>query len=199
MIIIGLTGSIGMGKTTTARLFSQAGAPVFDADAAVHALYAPGQIGAIAIANAFGRDILATDGAVDRAALGALVRSDRDAFQRLEAIVHPLVAKDRRAFITKARRKGVGVVVLDIPLLFESGGQRRCDVVVVASAPIWMQRRRVLARPGMTRTSLEAILARQTPDAMKRAGADFVVETGFGVPSARRQVRQIMASLHAKS
>ncbi|QUD86656.1 dephospho-CoA kinase [Phenylobacterium montanum] len=193
MIVVGLTGSIGMGKSTTAAMFAEAGAPVYDADAAVHALYAPGGAAVAPIEAAFPGVI--KDGAVDRTALGQRVLGDEAAMKRLEAIVHPLVGASRGGFFEKARADGAEVVVLDIPLLFETGGERNVDAVVVVSAPADLQRERVLARPGMAPEKLDAILARQKPDAEKRARADFVIETGQGLEAARAQVAEVLAAL----
>lgn len=193
MIVVGLTGSIGMGKSTTAAMFAEAGAPVYDADAAVHALYAPGGAAVAAIEAAFPGVV--RDGAVDRGLLGQKVLGDEAAMKRLEAIVHPLVGASRGGFFEAAKARGADVVVLDIPLLFETGGEMNVDAVVVVSAPAELQRRRVLARPGMAEEKLDAILARQKPDAEKRARADFVIDTGEGLQSARRQVRAVLAAL----
>ena len=195
MIVLGLTGSVGMGKSTTARMFADEGAPVWDADAAVHRLYAAGGLAVAAVGEAFPGVV--RDGAVDRAALGAIVHADHAAFERLEDIVHPLVAADRAAFLARARDDGHAVAVLDIPLLFETGAQDRVDAVVVVTAPEEVQRERVLARPGMDETRLAALLERQTPDAHKRAGADFVVDTSRGLEAARDQVRAVLAAVSA--
>ncbi len=192
MILLGLTGSIGMGKTTTAGLFAEAGAPVYDADAAVHALYAAGGAAVAEVERLF-PGVVGADGAVDRARLFARVVSDPEALRRLEAVVHPLVAAHRaRAF---GDLRDAPVIVLDVPLLFETGGDAEVDAVAVASAPAAMQRARVLARPGMTAERLDALLARQSPDAEKRARADFVIETGEGIEPARRQVAAVLATL----
>ena len=193
MIALGLTGSIGMGKTTTARMFAEEGARVHDADATVHQLYARGGAAVAAIAKVFPDAV--KDGAVDRPALAAEIARDPEALQRLEAIVHPLVAAARDAFLDEARQTGAEVVVLDVPLLFETGGHEPPDAVVVVSAPHHAQRQRVLARPGMTAEKLDALIARQVPDADKRARADFVVDTGQGLDHARAQVRQILATV----
>lgn len=190
MITIGLTGSIGMGKSTTAGMFADAGAAVWDADEAVHRLYGPGGAGAAAIAD-LAPDAVADKG-VDRAALRAAILADKTLLKRIEAAVHPLVAADRAAFLSDARETGAAVAVLDIPLLFETGAAFSFDAVVVASAPADQQRARVLARPGMTEEAFEAILGKQTPDDEKRRRADFVVETGEGMDHARAQVRRIM-------
>lgn len=193
MKILGLTGSIGMGKTTTAGLFAEAGAPVYDADAAVHRLYAQGGAAVGPIAEAFPGAVI--DGAVDRARLSGLVLGDPAALRRLEAITHPLVFADRARFLATAAETGASVAVIDVPLLFETGGERFTHAVAVVSAPPAVQRARVLARPGMTPDKLDAILARQTPDADKRAGADFVIDTGSGLEPARAAVADILHTL----
>ena len=193
MIVLGLTGSIGMGKTTTARMFAEEGALVHDADQAVHALYDRGGAAVEALEAAFPGVV--RGGAVDRQALAAQVAGDPQALARLEAIVHPLVGASREALMAKARAEGAQVVVLDVPLLFETGGHENVDAVVVVSAPHEHQRRRVLERQGMSPEKLEALLARQTPDAEKRARADFVVDTGRGLDAAREQVRRILAAV----
>jgi dephospho-CoA kinase len=195
VIVLGLTGSIGMGKSTTAGLFAEAGAPVFSSDETVHALYAPGGAAVVAVEAAFPGVV--RDGTVDRARLAERLAGDPAAFERLEAIVHPLVAAARDRFHAAARREGAAVVVLDIPLLFEAGREGEVDAVVVVTAPPEIQRERVLARPGMTEARLATILARQLPDAEKRARADFVVETGRGIAAARAQVRTILATVTA--
>jgi dephospho-CoA kinase len=193
MIILGLTGSIGMGKSTTAQMFRDEGVPVYDADAAVHALYAPGGAAVAPVGAAFAGVV--KDGAIDRLALRAAVGGDPLAWQRLEAIVHPLVREAQIAFLDQARRSGAKVVVLDIPLLFENGGHKAVDAVVVVTAPPAAQRQRVLDRPGMTEAVLAEILAKQVSDAEKRAMADFVVNTGFGLTEAQAQVRAILDAL----
>jgi dephospho-CoA kinase len=195
MFILGLTGSIGMGKTTTARLFAQAGVPVHDADAAVHRLYEHEAVAAIEAA--FPGTIDA--GKVDRAKLAARVLDDEAAIKRLEAIVHPLVRESETRFLAAAAAQGARIVVLDIPLLFETGGEERVDAVVVVSAPAEVQRARVLARPGMTPAKLDAILAKQVPDSDKRARAHFVVDSARGVDSARVQVRGILRAVASLS
>ena len=189
MFILGLTGSIGMGKTTTARLFAEAGVPVHDADAAVHALY-EGEVVA-AIEAAFPGSTAA--GKVDREKLGRRVVNDPAAFKRLEAIVHPLVRQSETRFLADARARGAPVAVLDIPLLYETGGEARVDAVVVVSAPGEMQRERALQRPAMTVDKLESLLAQQLPDAEKRRRADFIVDSGHGIEHARKQVNEILA------
>ena len=191
MIVVGLTGSIGMGKSATARLFEEEGVPVYDADAAVHELYGAGGAAVEPVEAMFPG--VAPEGFVDRALLSARVLNDTEALRRLESIVHPLVGAHRKAFFRRA--EGEPVVVLDVPLLFETGGHKAMDAVVVVSAPEDLQRRRVLERPGMTAEKLEAILGRQTPDAQKRAGADFVIDTSQGFDSARAQVRSVLEAL----
>lgn len=191
-VVLGLTGSIGMGKSTTAALFREAGVPVHDADATVHALYASGPTVAL-VEQAFPG---ATGPAgVDRAALGARVVNDSAAMARLEAIIHPLVRQAEEDFLAQARAAGHPVVVLDIPLLFETGGESRCDAVIVVSAPSSVQKQRVLDRPGMTQERFAAILARQMPDSEKRARADVVIDTGRGAQDARRQVQAVLRSV----
>jgi dephospho-CoA kinase len=198
MIVVGLTGSIGMGKSTTAALFAEEGAAVFDADAAVAALYGPGGEASALIAEVFPGCASAESG-VDRAALSAALQADPSGFARLEAIVHPLVGAARRAFFDAARAEGREIVVLDVPLLFETGQGDAVDAVVVVSAPESVQKRRVLQRPGMSEAKFEAILARQTPDSEKRARAHHVVDTSQGVEAARAQVRDVIAALKGLS
>jgi dephospho-CoA kinase len=188
---LGLTGSIGMGKSTTALMFAEAGVPVYDADAAVHALYA-GEAAPL-IKAAFPGTV--TDGVVDRPKLGSAVIGKPEAMACLEQIVHPLVRAREQAFQAKAAAAGHRLVVLDIPLLFETKGEARVDAVVVVSAPADVQRSRVLARPGMTPDRFEAIHARQMPDAEKRRRAHFIVDTGRGLDSARHQVRAILRAI----
>ena len=195
-LLVGLTGSIGMGKTETAKMFAQLGVPVYDADAAVHRLYQPGGAAVAKIAEAF-PDCVAGD-QVDRARLGALVTGDPDRFRALEAIVHPLVAREQQQFLKEATDAGAEMVVLDVPLLFETGGHGRMDAVVVVSAPEDVQRARVLARPGMTEDKLKGILAKQMPDADKRAQAHFVIETDKGLEHAFEQVKSVVQALHEK-
>lgn len=197
MLILGLTGSIGMGKSTTAAMFEAEGVPVYDSDAAVHALYAAGGAAVAPVEAAFPGVI--TDGAIDRAKLSAKVVGNPEALAKLEAIVHPLVGADRIGFFQKAQAEGHDIVVLDVPLLFETGGQKSVHKVVVVSAPPEVQRARVLARPEMTPEKFEAILARQLPDAEKRARADFVIDTGQGVEAARKQVRDLLTLLRTSS
>ncbi len=191
MIVVGLTGSIGMGKSTVAAMARRLRVPVFDADAAVHALQAPGGAALPGIAAAFPGVIV--DGVLDRAALGAAVFGDTSALRRLEGIIHPLVTAERVRFFRRHRR--AAVVVLDIPLLFEGGGDAQCGVVAVVSAPAAVQRARVLARPGMTSEKFAAILARQVPDAVKRARADIVIPTGGTKAATLRAVRSLVTTL----
>nr|WP_255500246.1 dephospho-CoA kinase [Brevundimonas sp. P7753] len=188
-----MTGSIGMGKSTTSRMFADEGALVWDADAAVHRLYARGGAAVEPLGQAFPGVVV--DGAVDRTRLAERLGRDEDAFKRLEAIVHPLAAQDRADDLAAASARGVRLAVLDIPLLFETGGDAFVDAVVVVTADPEVQAARVLARPGMTRDRFEAILARQTPDAEKRRRADFLVDTGRGLDAARDQVRQIVETV----
>jgi dephospho-CoA kinase len=192
-LLVGLTGSIGMGKTETAKMFAQLGVPVYDADAAVHRLYEPGGAAVAKVAEAFPDCV--TDARVDRGRLSAHVTGNPAAFRTLEAIVHPLVAVEQQAFLRHAAENGAEIVVLDIPLLFETGGQTRMDAVVVVSAAEDIQRERVLARPGMTEEKLGQILTRQTPDAEKRAQAHFVIETGNGLNHAFEQVKAVVQQL----
>lgn len=197
MKVIGLTGSIGMGKSTTAAMFREAGVPVYDADAAVHDLYDQGGAAVGPVGEAFPGVV--KDGRIDREELRKRVLGDPEALKRLNAIVHPLVGEDRAGFFKAAEAAGADMVVLDIPLLFETGGHERVDFVVVVSAPPEMQRERVLARPGMSPERLDAILAQQTPDAEKRVRAHFVVDTGKGLAHAREQVFHIIAALRASA
>ena len=191
MIVLGLTGSIGMGKSTTARMFVEQGVPVHDSDEAVHRLYA----GAAAPLVEAAFPGTTRDGVVDRALLAARILGDADAIRRVEAIVHPLVRADADAFLARARASGAPIAVLDIPLLFETGGRGRVDKIVVVTAPAEVQRQRVLARPGMTEEKFRAILARQVPDAEKRRLADFIVDSSQGMEAARDQVHAIVDAL----
>lgn len=195
MIILGLTGSIGMGKSTTSRMFADAGAMVWDADAAVHRLYAPGGAAVGPLGEAFPGVVV--DGMVDRTRLAEALGQDEAAFARLEAIVHPLVAQSRANDLARAREEGQRLAVLDIPLLFETGGDQWVDAVVVVSADAAIQRQRVLARPGMTEERFQAILNRQMPDAEKRRRADFIVDTGHGLEAAQQQVIRIVDTVLA--
>jgi dephospho-CoA kinase len=188
MFILGLTGSIGMGKSTTAKFFAEEGVPVHDADAAVHRLYEGEAVAPIEAAFPG-----TTDGkTVDREKLAKRVLGDPAAIARLEAIVHPLVAQARERFLREAERAGAAVAVLDVPLLYETGGEQRCDAIVVVSASADVQRARAFERPDMTEAKFQAILARQMPDAEKRARADFVVDSGQGFEAARAQVHEIL-------
>lgn len=189
MFILGLTGSLGMGKSATAKMFADEGVPVHDADAVVHNLY---ETEAVPLIEAAFPGTTA-GGKVDRQRLATQVLGDGAAIRRLESIVHPLVAAARDRFLAECERKGAAVAVLDIPLLFETGGDIRCDAIVVVSAPPYVQRSRSLERPGMTEQKFAAILAKQLPDAEKRARADFVVDTSKGFDAARAQVRDILA------
>lgn len=193
MMIVGLTGSIGMGKSTAAKMLRQMGVPVYDADAAVHALQAPGGAALPPIETAFPGVVKA--GVLDRQALGARVFGNKEALRKLEAIVHPLVGQKQRAFLKRAALSGARLVVLDIPLLFEGRGERRVDAVLVVSAPAFLQRRRVLARPGMTEEKFAGILRQQVPDALKRRKASVVIPTGLGLAPTRdalmRAVRRL--------
>lgn len=193
MILMGLTGSIGMGKSTTTRMFALAGALTWNADDAVHALYAPGGAAVGPVDEAFPGVVM--NGAVDRDRLAEALGRDPAAFARLEAIVHPLVARGRLEDLETARAAGVRLAVLDIPLLFETGGDRAVHAVIVVTAPPEVQAERVLARPGMTRERFEAILTRQTPDAEKRRRADFIVDTSRGLEAAMVQVEAIVGTV----
>jgi dephospho-CoA kinase len=191
MFILGLTGSVGMGKSATAAMFAAEGVPVHDADAAVHRLYSG--TAAAAIEAAFPGTT--ADGTVDRTKLAQRVFGDPAAMLRLEELVHPLVRREEERFLGEAEKSGAPVAVLDIPLLYETGVEKRCDAVVVVSAPPELQRERVMARPGMTAEKFAAILAKQMPDQEKRAKADFVVDTSRGFEPARAQVREILAQV----
>jgi len=193
MLVLGLTGSIGMGKSTAARLFADAGVPVHDADAVVHRLYEADAVAAIEAA--FPGTTVA--GKVDRARLAAYVLQDPAAIKRLEAIVHPLVRESEVAFLGQAFARGARIVVLDIPLLFETGGATRVDAVVVVSAPPGLQRQRVLGRADMTAAKLDAILAKQMPDSEKRRRAHFIVDSSRDIDSARAQVHGILRAVAA--
>ena len=196
MYLIGLTGSIGMGKSQTASLFRDEGVPVYDADAAVHALYEKGGAAVAPIGQLVPGAVV--DGAVDRAILGRHVLQDNDKLKALEAIVHPLAGQTQMQFLTQAVADGAEMAVLDIPLLFETGGDGFVDSVVVVSAPAALQRERVLARPGMSEEKLDDILAKQMPDADKRARADFIVDSSISVADAHRQVRAILEQLRGR-
>jgi dephospho-CoA kinase len=188
MIILGLTGSIGMGKSTTAKLFAEAGVPVYDADANVHSLYEGEAVAAIEAAFPG----TTADGKVDRNKLSARVVHDPVAIKRLEQIVHPMLGASRQKFFAEAERSGAAVAVIDVPLLFETGGEKRVDAVVVVTTTPEIQRGRILSRDNMTGEKLDAILARQLPDAEKRSRADFVVDTSHGLDPVRAQIRDIL-------
>lgn len=195
MIVIGLTGSIGMGKTTTAKLFAGEGVPVLDSDEVVHGLYRAEAVPLIEAAFP-GTTV---SGAVDRQKLGEVLRQNPANFSRLEEIVHPLVRGRQEAFLVQSRKEDRQFALLDIPLLFETGAESRVDKVVVVSCAPEIQRERVLSRPGMTEEKFEMILTRQMPDAEKRRRADFIVDSGNGVEAARDQVREILQKLAAES
>jgi dephospho-CoA kinase len=188
MLILGLTGSIGMGKSTTAKLFAEAGVPVYDADATVHMLYEGEAVPAIEAAFP-GTTV---DGKVDRNKLSARVVHDPAAIKRLEQIVHPMLGASRQKFLDDAERSGAPVAVVDVPLLFETGGEKRVDAVVVVTTTPELQHQRILARDNMTSEKLDAILARQLPDAEKRRRADFVVDTSDGLDAVRLRIRDIL-------
>jgi dephospho-CoA kinase len=189
--VLCLTGSLGMGKSATAKMFAEAGVPVHDADAVVHELYAGGAVPLIEAAFPGST----TAGTVDRQKLAAMVISDKTALKRLEAIVHPLVGAARTRFLDEAEANNTPVVVLDIPLLFEIGGEARCNATVVVSAPAEVQRTRAFERSGMTEEKFAALVAKQVPDAEKRRRADFVVDTSKGFDQARAQVRDILGTI----
>jgi dephospho-CoA kinase len=197
VIVVGLTGSIGMGKSTAAAMFRRLGVPVYDADATVHGLFAAKGEAVAAIADAFPGVV--RNGVVDRGLLGARVFADDAALGRLEAIVHPLVFRKRAAFLARERRRRTPVVVLDIPLLFETGADSACDVVAVVSAPAFVQAQRLLRRPGMSRRRLTAIRGRQMADAEKRRRADVVIPSGLGRAVTWRAIRRLIADLRRRS
>lgn len=196
MIILGLTGSIGMGKTTTAGLFAEEGCPVFDADKAVHQLYAEGGK-AVPLIDAVFPDAV-KDGAVERSVLGVHMRADPLNLQVLESFIHPWVEDMRQSFFASARKENADIVVLDIPLLFETGGDKKVDYTVTVSAPAEVQKSRVMARPGMTEELFNMLLSRQLPDEEKRSRADFVLSTGVSIPETRKQVQELVRKLRAK-
>lgn len=193
MIVVGLTGSIGMGKSTTATMFRRLGIPLHDSDAAVHAMMRRGGEAIGPVSAAFPEAI--RDGAVDRPALGKLVFGDPQALKALETIIHPLVSARTARFLAQCRRHRRPIVVLDVPLLLEGTGHRRCDLVAVVSAPGFIQRQRVMARPGMTAARLASILAKQMPDAEKRRRADVVIPTGLGRAVTMRAVKRLVSAL----
>lgn len=196
MIILGLTGSIGMGKSTAARAFQSLGVPVFDSDAEVHALLAGGGEIANAVEAAFPG--VTRGGAIDRKALGARVFDDAAALKRLEAILHPAVGEARKIFLEDCRARGEKLVVFDVPLLLETGGEAACDYVAVMSAPLDVQRRRVLKREGMTEERFAAIIAQQMPDEEKRARADFVISTDRPKEETLQEIRDLVEDLRRK-
>ncbi len=196
MQVIGLTGSIGMGKSTAAQQLKRLGLPVYDADAAIHSLSAAGGAAIPAIQARFPQVI--HKGAVDRSALGAIVFADRAALKELEKILHPLARKLQRRFLARHALAGRKRVVLDIPLLFETGGEKRCDLTLVVTAPAFLQRQRVLRRPGMTAAKLDGILARQTPDPQKRRRADHVIPTGQGKRYSLRILSKVATASRVK-
>ncbi len=193
MVIVGLTGSFGMGISTAAKMLRQMGVPVYDADAAVHAVQAPGGAALVPIEAAFPGVV--KHGVLDRQALGARVFGNKEALRRLEAIVHPLVGQKQRAFLKRAAQRRTKLVVLDIPLLFEGSGERRVDATLVVSAPAFLQRRRVMARPGMTAEKLDGILRQQVADSLKRRRASIVIPTGLGLAPTRLALRCAVAKL----
>lgn len=195
MKIVALTGSIGMGKSTTSAMFQDLGVPVWDADAAVHRLYSPAGA-AIGPLQALVPEAIGPQG-VDRSVLTARILQDPTLLKQIEVIVHPLVGKDRADFLAAEREKAAPLVIVDVPLLFETGGEAYVDAVIVVSCPADIQKARVLARPGMTEEKFQAILARQTPDEIKRAKSNFVIETGLGLDVAREQVGKVYAALMA--
>jgi dephospho-CoA kinase len=190
MIVLGLTGSIGMGKSTTAKLFAEAGVPVYDADAAVHELYQGEAVSVIEAAFPGTTE----NGKVDRDRLSARVVNDPAAMKRLEEIVHPMLGASRQKFLREAEQSGAAVALVDVPLLFETGGERNVDAVVVVTTSPELQRERILSRPNMTEEKLAGILARQMPDAEKRKRAHFVVDTSHGLDPVRARIRDILAS-----
>ncbi|WP_420430215.1 dephospho-CoA kinase [Hyphobacterium sp.] len=194
---LGLTGSIGMGKSTTARMFANAGVPVFDSDAVVHQLYAPGGAAVAVVEETFPGVV--KDGAISREKLSAMLSVDPSGFDRLNAIVHPLVAAARERFLANAAAAGHELVVFDIPLLFETGGDALVDGILVVTAPAEVQRSRVLVRPGMTEGKFAQILERQTPDSEKRQRADFLIDTSQGLEAAQKAVDSVIAELSARS
>jgi dephospho-CoA kinase len=193
MIVLGLTGSIGTGKSTTAAMFQDLGVPVHDADATVHDLYRTDAVAPVA--ERFPEAL--KDGVIDRKALSAALAQAPERFRELEAIIHPLVRTREKAFLDAQRRNGSALVLLDIPLLYETGGDKRVDKVVVVTCDPETQRQRVLARPGMTAEKFELILSRQMPDAEKRRRADFLIDTGGGLEAARKQVEEVIQAILA--
>ena len=197
MLLLGLTGSIGMGKSETAKMFQREGVPLYDADAEVHKLQAPGGPALPPIETAFPGVVV--DGVLDRQELGKRVFGKPGELRKLERIIHPMVGKVQRQFLMQASARRLPMVVLDIPLLFETGGEKFVDVAVVVSAPAFLQRQRVLARPGMSEDRLNGILSQQVPDAVKRRRADYIVHSGLGLALARQDVRGIIRDLKGRS
>jgi len=197
MLRVGLTGSIGMGKSATAALLREAGLPVFDSDAAVHALYAPGGAAVEPVGRSFPGVVIGA--AIDRTRLSEALKADPDGFETLEAIVHPLVSAAREEFVADQSAAGHSILVFDVPLLFETGGEKRVDAVIVVHAPEGVRRARVLQRPGMTPAKLDAIIARQLDDSIKLERADHVVETSGGLDDARHQVADIVEQLKKRA
>jgi dephospho-CoA kinase len=197
MMIVALTGSIGMGKSTTAAIFNELGVPIWDADGAVHRIYAPGGPAVDPVSQSF-PNVLTPEKGIDREALSACVVGKPDALKVLEAIVHPLVGQDRAAFLAEARAQGHPIALVDVPLLFETGGQAYVDAVIVVSCAPALQRERVMSRPGMTQDKFNAILARQMPDSEKQALADYVITTDVGLDHTRAQVLKVHQNLVAR-
>lgn len=196
MIVVGLTGGVGMGKSTAAAMLRRLRVPVHDADATVHRLMAKGGAAVARVGKEFPDSL--KDKAIDRKALGRRVFGDPPALRRLEKILHPLVRRDQMRFLRQARAEGRPVAVLDIPLLYETGGAKRVDAVITISAPRFLQRRRVLARPGMTEALFAAILAQQVPDALRRRAADYVVPSGLGRAETFRRLRRMVEDLRRR-
>jgi len=194
MIVVGLTGSIGMGKTTASAMLRELGLPLFDADRVVHRLLSPGGAAVLSVAEAF-PGVRAQNGGINRGLLGQRVFGEALELKRLEAILHPMVARNEKDFLGRVRARRAPIAVLDIPLLFETGAESRCDYVIVVSAPAFLQRQRVLRRPGMTEIRFAAILRKQTPDHDKRRRADFTVPTGAGRALTLRRLRTIITLL----
>lgn len=194
MIVLGLTGSVGMGKSTAAAMLRKLGVPVLDSDAVVHRLLGPGGAAVSAVSRAFPK-ALRRDGGIDRVKLGQRVFGDPSALERLERILWPLVRQSQQRFLKSARARRAPLVVLDIPLLFESGGERRCDLVAVVSAPAYLQRARVMARPGMTEERFRAMLLKQMPDSEKRRRADVVIPSGLGRAVTFRRLARLVRRL----
>lgn len=194
MKVLGVTGSIGMGKSTVCRLLRGMGVPVHDADAAVHRLMGPGGRATPRVEALF-PGVTGPDGGIDRARLGPRVIGDSEKLRALEGVLHPLVREEEQAFLRRCRLRKVPVVALDIPLLYETGGEGRCDAVLVVSAPLFLQRQRVLARPGMTEDKFRGILRRQMPDGEKRKRADWVIPSGLGLAVTRRALRRALRAL----